>query len=213
MITAATIFKLAIPAVQKAGSLIFQKLSRLRRIDDAINLVVDDELAKTAVSDFEIVKGTWRGEFDVTVDGFLRAFEASGLNHAMFNNALANPNSPALKGTFVALFQKETGQGRENGELLYGQIARSFEITAQYLTKDPVLARMIRASHQDMLAALTTVEAAVESIKLGIANRPSAEEVLEVIPRILRAVSGDTRYIRVETSQGRKDIEIGKIYI
>lgn len=213
MITAASILKLGAPAAQKAGSLIFQKISRLRRINEALDGVESDDIAATAISDFEIVKGTWKGEFTETVDKFLRAFEASGLSKVMFNNALVHGRSPAIQSAFVSLFQAETEQDEQNGALLYNQIATSFEITSQQLTRDPLLARMIRSSHQSLLDSVVAVESSLETIRAGLLGRPSSEEMLEVIPRILRAVAGDTKHIRVETSQGRKDVEINKIYI
>jgi Predicted NTPase (NACHT family) len=213
MISAGGVFKVALPAAQKAGTLIFQKMSRLRRIDEALKGNPDQSILQKAISDFEIIKGTWRGEFTVTVDHFLRAFEASGMSEAMFNNALIQNRSPALKTAFIELFKSETGQCLENGEILYKQIIDSFEISCEMLSKDQVLSKVIKASHRDIVSNILSIESSIDHIKAGLLSRPSDEAINEAIPRILRAVAGDTKYIRVETSQGRKDVEITKIYI
>jgi hypothetical protein len=213
MITALSVLKLGGPAATKAGSLIFQKLSRLRKINEALDSEIDDELLKKAVEDFEIVKGSWKGEFDETLDKFLRSFEATGLCEIMFNNSLVHSRNPSIKLAFLELFHSETGQSKDNGELLYNQIASSFEVSVSQLSKDPVMARMLRSSHQSLIDSITAVESALEHILYGMSGKPTHAEMSEIIPKILRSVAGDTKYIRVETSQGRKDIEINKIYI
>lgn len=213
MVTAASILKLAAPAIQKAGTLVFQKLSRLQKISDALDNIEDTDLAKKVIEDFEIVKGSWKGEFTVTVDKFLRAFEATGLDATMVNSALLQSRSQSVEDTFVALFTSETGQDEQNGRSLYNQVAKSFEVSVALLTKDQVMVRVIRASHHSLLESIAKLESAIEGVHLGINKRPTDEELSEVIPRIIRSVAGDTKQIRVETSQGPKEVEIAKIYI
>ena len=115
MVTAISLLKLAIPAVKKAGTLAFQKISRLQSISDAIDGVAEDPLAKKVIDDFEIVKGSWKGEFTVTADKFLRAFESSGLDSTMLNSALLQSRSPSVEEAFVPLFVSGTAQSAENG--------------------------------------------------------------------------------------------------
>lgn len=213
MLTAGSFLKLGAAPAMKAGGLIFQKIKRLAKIDDALRGIEKDDLAEGFITDFEIVKGTWRGEFDVPVDKFLRAFETGGLSQALFNEVIIGTRSPSLKKAFEALFIAETGQSKENADLLYQQVTKSFEISSACLSRDPVVARMLKSSHAALQASITSVESAIENIVSGIVGRPTDEAIAEILPRILRSVTGDTRYIRVETSQGRKEVEISKIYI
>tara|TARA_R110001599_G_scaffold224251_1_gene423422 strand:+ start:2047 stop:5013 length:2967 start_codon:yes stop_codon:yes gene_type:complete len=213
MVDGFSIFQLAIPACHKAGALIFQKFGRLRHIADSIEGIANDAAVKKAIEDFEVVKGTWRGEFDVTVDKFLRAFEVSGLNRVLFTDALLGNRTESIRSAFVTLFVKETGQSEENAMLLYNQIAVSFEITALHLTKDRAMADIIKSSYQSLSADIERLSDAIAGIGSGIKNRPNSEEIGELIPKILRAAVNQFKQIRVETNQGRKDVDISKIYI
>lgn len=213
MVDAIAIFKLAVPAIQKSGSMIFQKLGRVRKIADAMNGIHDDPEVKKAISDFEIVKGSWRGEFTVTVDKFLRTLEAGGLNRMLFSDAMLGQRSLNVKNVFIELFKSETGQPARNATLLYDQIMASFEITSRLLTKDPALFDIVRISHESLSQDIQKLSDSVSSILNGIQKAPSIVEKSEIIPKLLRSAVAEFKQIKVETSQGRKDIEISKIYI
>ena len=208
MVDAIAIFKLAVPAIQKSGSMIFQKLGRVRKIADAMNGIHDDPEVKKAISDFEIVKGSWRGEFTVTVDKFLRTLEAGGLNRMLFSDAMLGQRSLNVKNVFIELFKSETGQPARNATLLYDQIMASFEITSRLLTKDPALFDIVRISHESLSQDIQKLSDSVSSILNGIQKAPSIVEKSEIIPKLLRSAVAEFKQIKVETSQGRKDIEI-----
>lgn len=213
MIDGLGLLKMAFPAAIKVGSIAFQKVARLRKIDDVLKGIEQDSNAKKAIDDFERVRGTWRGEFDVTVNTFLRAFEKSALLQAVYNDSLLSIRAPGVRASFVQLFVTETGQCSENGDALYEQIHKSFEITARYITKDPILAEIVQASHGAIAAGIQRIDESVESICSAIRSRPTSEVLKDIVPKLLRSAVSEFRVIRVETSQGRKDVDIGKIYI
>ncbi|WP_161956852.1 NACHT domain-containing protein [Sphingosinithalassobacter portus] len=213
MISSGTLLKLTAPAVQQGASLIFQKIARLRRIKDAISDQHVDDMLTAAASDFVIVKGSWLGEYDERVAGFLSALSASGLHSAMFNDALVGARSPAIKAAFVALFEREVDAQAGEALAIYNEVATSYEITTTQISKDPVLARIVKQSNQFIIDRIAEIESSIDSIRVGI-SRPIESKCLgEIIPRLLRAMANDTRFIRVETSQGRKEVEVSKIYI
>jgi predicted ATPase len=213
VVGAGTLFKVAIPGLTKAGSLIFQKLVRIRQVATAIEGIEADPSAAKAMSDFQIVKGSWRGEFDETVAKFLKSLEASGLNKLMFTEALVAKRSSSIKRTFIELFCKETGQDKDNAILLYEQIATSFEVTAKHITKDPALADIIRSSFASLNSDINRLETAIETVLEGIKLGVSSKDTDDILPKLIRAAVSEFRTLRVETSQGRKDVDINKIYI
>lgn len=213
MVDALSLFKIGGTAAFRGGTIVMQKISRLRRIDDAIKGVEESDQAKAAIEDFEIVKGSWIGEFTVTIDKFMRQLERSPLIHTMMSEAVLDRQSNAIRRSFLEMFRTETGQSEENGVALYGQITKSFAITAKHLMKDPIVADFIRVSTAHILQNLQRVEAVVHEICEAMKGRPAEEILGDFVPKLVRAAVNEFRIIRVETSQGRKDVDINKIYI
>ncbi|MES2422068.1 MAG: NACHT domain-containing protein [Pseudomonadota bacterium] len=213
MVDALSVLKLGGSAAVKAGSLAFQKIARLRKIDEALKGIEDDAATKKLIDDFEIVKGSWRGEFTTTIDSFLRTFEASPLITAVFNAALVGSDTPSLKKSFTELFVSETGQDAANGNVLYDQVYGSFSLSAKYLTNDPMLCDIIQACHETVSRSIETIESSVNSIVASIKHRPDSDVVNEIVPKLVRAAISEFKTIKVETSGGRKEVDIGKIYI
>ncbi len=213
MVDALGLLKIGGTAAFKGGSIIMQKVSRFRRIDDAIKGIEDSDLFKNAIADFEIVKGSWLGEFTITVDAFLRHFENSPIVHTMMMESILDRPSEPIKRSFIEMFQVQTGQPSENGEALYNQMIKSFSITAKYMMKDPVVADFIRASSDHMVQNVQRVEAVVSDICEAIRGKPAAEILVDFVPKLIRAAVNEFKVIRVETSQGRKEVDINKIYI
>lgn len=95
MVTADSLLKLGIGPAMKAGGLIFNKIKRLAKIDEMLQGIENDDLVKKFQDDFEIVKGTWRGEFTTTIAKFLQSFANCGLSQAIFDDSLIGVRSPA----------------------------------------------------------------------------------------------------------------------
>jgi energy-coupling factor transporter ATP-binding protein EcfA2 len=204
---------MAVPAIQKSGNLLFQKIVRLRKIDKALDGAIDDELSKKLISDFEIVKGSWKGEFDIPLERFLRAFESSGLCQAMLECTLASNDGSHLRSPFYQLFKKETGQPQENAELAFNQIYQSFKVSITYLSKDPILTQAVRYSIADLRNQIEVIKESNATLTTAIASAPTPQHLNDIIPKVIKSTISDTKYLRVETSQGRKEIDISKIYI
>lgn len=213
MIDALGIVKMGVPAAFRGGSIVLQKVNRMRRIDEAIKGIETSDLLQTATRDFEIVKGSWRGEFTETVDRFLRHLEETGLAHTIMLEALVGRNSDAVRQAFIGLFVSQTNQSEQNAEALYRQISVSFGITSRFLLKDPVIADYIKASTGSILDSISRVENAVDHLCAAFKSKPDNEVIADLVPKIIRASINEFKVIRVETSQGRRDVEISKIYI
>lgn len=213
MVDALGLLKMGVPALFRGGSIVVQKVNRMRRIDEAIKGIADDSLVASAIHDFEVVKGSWIGEFTMTVDGFLRHFEKSGLVNTMMMEAIVAKESSVVGQSFVEMFVAQTGQDEENGRALCQQIRTSFSVSAKYLLKDPVLAEFIRASTDTILDAIARVERVFLELSSAFKNAPPEEFLADLLPRMTRSSVNEFKVIKVETSQGRKDVDINKIYI
>jgi hypothetical protein len=70
--------------VQRLGSLVFQKVIRIAKIDHALKGVAAKSAAvQTAINDFETVVGSRYGELTQQLYDFLREIERSGIVNLM----------------------------------------------------------------------------------------------------------------------------------
>jgi len=74
--------------IQRSGSLLFQKILRLGRIEAALKGVSKNSLVESAVHDFETIIGTYYGELNVELETFVRELERSGIINLMVESAL-----------------------------------------------------------------------------------------------------------------------------
>ncbi len=89
--------------VQRLGSLAFQKIIRIAKIENALKGVAKNPSVRTAIDDFETVIGNRYGELDSQLFEFLREVERSGIVNSIFENALICRDSPELKSIFLDL--------------------------------------------------------------------------------------------------------------
>jgi hypothetical protein len=86
--------------------MLLQKASRLRKIDLALKGEAQkNPLIKKAIEDYEIVLGSYRGEFTTDVDIFHRSLERSGLIELIAENALVS----RVSGSAPELFKPQSG--------------------------------------------------------------------------------------------------------
>ena len=206
-IAATTFIRIASPAIQRAGSMIFQKLSRLHKIDSAIKGISSKSLQDSALADYITIKGTWNGEYNDKLDRFLQQFEKTGLATALITQALSGIESQSVHDAFVSLYSSEMST-TDGAESLYSEINRSFSVTVTELSKDPVLLAVFRAANESFAEYLSHIETSIEGIKSGISRKPDEEAFSLVISRLIRSLQNRYKSIRVETSQGPKDVDI-----
>jgi len=213
MIEGLGVAKLGIPAFQRVGSLAFQKVARLQRIDNALKGIEENDLAEKLLSDYKIVKGTWRGEYTKNVDVILNALQQNGIIQLIMAQALVGVRSAGAKDAVVHLMEHDFGDTGIDGNALYNEIAASFEISVKYLSKDPVSVQILHASHESLILTMNRLESGLQSLRDAIEARPSDAYYSEIVVKLLKASVAQFRNIKVETSQGPRDIEIKKIYI
>lgn len=208
--------KLVTSGLQRAGSLIFQKMIRITRIENALRVgYIRNETIKKAIDDFETVIGTRYGQLTEELDQFLQELERSGIINSMVENALIGRSSTPTKEAFKTL-HSQAFDGKQNPEHLYIQLETSFSITLRELSKDRVLLDAIRLVSQDISGRLDAVDRALSEIKIPKKNTPEplALEVLK--PNLLKIAKGlqsAYKQIRIETNKGVRLVDISKIYI
>jgi len=201
-------------AAQRVGTLTFQKIVRLNRVDFALRSgSLRNPAIATLVDDFERVIGTYRGELTIKIDAFLREFERGGLIGAIFENALLNRKSVALRQQFAELFTQVTGDTSKKGELLFEQIETCFLASINELTKDRLLLDAVRVQSAELNDRLDRIEQAFSRPRHKYSGGSNYEDLHPVILKIAKAQLNSYKHIRVETNRGAKLVDITKIYI
>lgn len=96
--------------VQRLGSLAFQKIIRIAKIENALKgSVAKSTAVQVAINDFETLVGTRYGQLNRQLFDFLREIERSGIVNTMVENALINRNSSELERIFCDLHVKVVG--------------------------------------------------------------------------------------------------------
>lgn len=199
--------------MQRVAGSIFQKILRLRKIDSALKGESAKNTAiKTAIQDFEIVLGSYRGEFTQQIDHFLRELEKSGILEAITQQALIRKRSDQLLARFESLYRASVVGHPKSSQELYEQLCVSFEITLRELTKDPVLADVLIEATDSIEKRLASIEACLES---SIEQNNRSDEVYtEHLIKLARGLQQTYKEIRIETiKSGAKMVGIDQIYI
>lgn len=208
-----TFTRLFTAAVQRGASTLFQKIARLRKIDLSLKGEVrKNPVVAQAVQDFEIVLGTYRGEYDTYVDEFLADIAQSGLICAIAENALIGRTSDELKALFEARFACLIPGHPISPSTLYEQLSTSFAITIRELTKDPLLTDIVRTSHTHIAQRLDEIDATIQNFT-DPHNQSRRIDHSDKI-KICRSLANSYKNVRIETvTSGAKEVSIDKIYI
>src|SRR5687767_14517261 len=110
------VISLLATGIQRSVSLLFHKISRLKKVDKTIRgLVSTNPVVGTAVAEFETVIGTYRGELTEGLDRFIRELERSGLIEALIENAMLKRRSAAVRNQFITLHDSHIPNSEDNG--------------------------------------------------------------------------------------------------
>lgn len=194
--------------------MVFQKLTRLRKVELALKNTDRNENIKTAMDDYETMVGNVYGTFTTKLDAFHRDMERGGLINIMVESALSGRELPAT----IELFRKEHSrhftETEGDADSLYRQMRRSFAQTMRELTKDRVLFDCVKAISKDIVSRLDQMEGALRSSLVPDAVIIDAETLNRAILKIAKSQVQRFKEIRVETVRnGARSVEIGKIYI
>lgn len=210
------VLKLLGSALQRGVSVVFQKISRLRKVDAAIKgQATTNDLVKTAVSDYEIVIGSYYGNFTTSIDDLHRSLEKTGIIESMVEAALVGRQSSSLQSLFKIEHDRVFGSGNGNSDELYNSMYTAFAVTLRELCKDTVLYEFVKASHKEISARLDDIELALNAYKTF--PSPSVEDVEVERANLLKLTKGlqqSYKEVRIETIRGgARLVDIDKIYI
>lgn len=209
---------LLIGALQRSVSVVFQKITRLEKID----LTIKGGAQKnphilSAIKDFEIILGSYQGILTTNIHAFISELGKSGLIEAMAENALIKRESDDLKRLFIALYSRfvPAEQDPVGATALYDQMMISFGISLQEMSKDTILVDLLRVSHGDLASRLSSIDDAVRSLlNSPTISRPATFESLQPsLARIAKGLQLSYKNVRVETNRGPREVEINRIYI
>ena len=201
--------------VQRLGSLAFQKVMRVAKIDSALKTATNKSPAvQTAINDFETVIGSRYGQLDQQLYDFLREIERSGIVNMMVENALIHRKSKELERIFTDLHKKIMGPEVGAASLLFEKLMKSFSVTLEELCKDKILLGAFRLYRNDLDVRLDRVDLAlVELTKTSTKRTVTFDGLRPTFLKIAKGLQGAYRSIRVETNKGARSVDITKIYI
>jgi hypothetical protein len=207
--------KLITSGLQRAGSLVFQKLTRIARIEAAIRVGYQrNPSIKKAVDDLETVFGNRFGKLTEKLHQFLEELERSGVINAMVENALLDRSSQPTKAAFESIFVRAFGD-LSDAELLFNQMALSFSITLRELSKDGILVDALRLVSKDIGLRLDQVDRALSEMRVVEKKKrlPSLETLQPNLLKLAKGLQTIYKQIRVETNKGARQVDISRIYI
>src|SRR4051812_44081301 len=109
--------KLLTTALSRFGSSIFQRITRLHKIDGVLRGErLKNRSLETALRDYETVVGSYHGELTEELDRFLRELECTGLLTVMADEAVLGKRHPATKEAFLILHKHVFGRAQKAAE-------------------------------------------------------------------------------------------------
>jgi hypothetical protein len=112
--------RLVSSGVQRLGSLVFQKIIRIAKIEHALKASATKSAAvQLAINDFETLIGSRYGQLTQQLFDFLREVERSGIVNTMVENALVNRSSAELERIFCDLHKKIVGPDAGDPKALF----------------------------------------------------------------------------------------------
>ncbi len=201
--------------LKRGVSVAFQKISRLQKVDlSSKGALVKNPLVLQALEDFQIVIGTYQGNYTVTLDAFLKDLSQSGVLDSMVENALIGRVSNETEKLFTLLHQSFFDDANDPAPL-YKQIMSAFGTTLRELSKDTVLFSLAQASQRDLATRLERVDQALAGISSGLRSKagPTAAELATSTLRIAKGLQQSYKAVRVETNRGPREVEINRIYV
>jgi hypothetical protein len=201
--------------LQRSGSLLLQKILRLRKIDKVLRgFEAQNPLFRAAIDDFIRVAGSYRGEYTEPLAAFLQELQKTGIIDSLAEAALVSRRSPALEAQFSKEFSVFLPQS-EGADQLYRSIYSAFRVTFEELTIDRVLYHALITSNREIEERLNQIDRSLTQLT-PLRREGSAAKFKEIeadIAKITRGLLQSYKTIRIETNRGPRKVEINKIYI
>jgi len=199
--------------IQRSGSLLFQKILRLGRIEAALKGVSKNSLVESAVHDFETIIGTYYGELNVELETFVRELERSGIINLMVESALLKRDVLSNQMLFTDLHERIINSGG-NAEALFQRMMKSFTVTLEELCKDKILLEAVRLHRAELSSRIDRVDGMLSDLsKFLKKDKESLEDTQQTLLKIAKGLQSQYRTVRVETNKGPRSVEISRIYI
>ena len=199
----------------RVGSLVFQRMLRIKNIQQAVQGVVQQDLVvRTAIADLETYLGSREGILTEKIHKFIRDLEKSGVVTVMIEEALLDARSETTKLAFIELYHTTSEESSE-AEELYSKISIAIGETARALLKDKSLAALINAGRKKIEQRLARIEDFLSVAELHARDDKGldAKKIEDTLGKICKGLQIHYRTLRVETDSGAKPVDINKIYM
>lgn len=199
-------------AISSAGTAFFQKIIRLRKVDQAIKGARgQSEPVDKAISDFEYVIGAFYGELTEGLERFLLELSRSGLISAMAELAILKRRSVPVQKAFVQLHNETIGTNEGDANALFERLMVSLEVSFEYLAKDRTVAFLIRAASDQLEARLDGISEKLEAL-LCDNTEFSLEDVDGTLQKLLPRLANSFKDLPIETHRGLRKKDIQQLY-
>lgn len=207
--------KLLTAGLARGGSLAFNKIVRLQKVDSSIRgKKQKNGLRDTVIDDFERVIGTYRGELTQPIQNFLEELQRSNLISAIIDSVLLGKDPAELRNAFYKLHEQIIGKDKGEPADLYGKLRASFTASLETLFRDKALKAYLKASHQDLISRLEKIEDGLASVAPTFPKKNQSYEALnESLLKLSQGLQRAYKDIRIETNKGARPVEISKIFI
>jgi hypothetical protein len=212
-ITIALVTDFLSAGLMKTGSLAFQKALRIRKVDAAFKGALStNETVKRALSDLQTVLGTYRGELNTELNGFLEELVSSGLVSAIVDSCLFEGEIEGIWICFKNLHEKMISQNKSETKALFDSIRGAIKETAMAAFKDRAMADLLIGINKNQVERLIKIDQQLQTFNKKVLEQKT--DLNLTIEKISKAQNALVRDIKIETvKSGLKHIEISKIYI
>jgi hypothetical protein len=197
--------------LERAGTSLFQKLLRLRGVDKTLRAgsFINPAVEK-AMSDLQIVFGSYHGILDVSLARFLSELKRSGLITIMAEEAILQQSTSATLERFLELYKQIMDGDIAKGSDLYKAITLGLVSSITAMLGNDAQALIIQTFGRNLLARLERIEAA--RLRPAALSGLGPDELNSLLLRLGRALQNAYRPIRIETNKGPKQVGITDIY-
>lgn len=202
--------------LQRSGSMMFQKITRLKRVDKAIKeITVTDSHVRQCLTDLETVLGTYQGKLTTTLDAFLKEVQRTGIIEVMIENALIGRTSEQTLSAFLEVYHRFFDTDLNEAANIYRKISSAFRASLSHLARDPVLLHAITIQQRDLAARLDNIDSALAefSRESQCSQFPDDADLTATFVKIARALQNTYKTVRIETIRSPRDVDINQIYI
>jgi hypothetical protein len=210
-LTGMVAIKLFVAGLQRSVSVLFQRVVRLKKVDQALQgPIARRREVRDVLADLEIVLGTYQGKLTLSMGAFLEELEKSGVVEVMVQCALLEKDSQKVRTAFTELYARFLPPSKKECDAFYEGLMRAFAVIHREFSKDKTVFDLLRLQHSEISNRLASVESAIKRSKDEVV---SFEQLESTIQKIAKGAQAALKNVRIETHRGAQNVEIAKIYI